>query len=844
MLRTPPCRRAAACLGSLILIALTPVLPHRGSAFAEGASREEDQLQVFRDEVLPILQQNCLKCHSGDEPEGGLKLTSRQAILAGGESGPALNSDDLAASLLIEAINYESFEMPPTGKLPPTSIDILTAWVKQGAPMPAGEIEVDSQDHGPPQVNEQTRNHWSFRPLQRPDVPVPADPQWGGNPIDAFVLARLESAGLSPSPPADRRTLIRRVHYDLLGLPPAPSDVEAFAADDSPHAYERLIETLLKSPRYGEQWARYWLDVVRYAESNSYERDNPKPFVWRYRDYVIDAFNKDKPYDQFIREQLAGDELHNASPETIIATGFYRLGLWDDEPVDAELAFYDGLDDIAATTAQAFLGLTMNCARCHDHKLDPISQHDYYSFISFFRNIRHYGVRADETVFAASVRDVSTAEQRTAFEEERRNYEQRVADLRAQLDAVEDDIRPHLQGGEKDDFQDDSVRLGIIGKYIGQHISQNEFDEYARQRKAWTDLRNAPPRSAHQALCITEHGRDCPPTFLLARGSPAAKGDEVFPAFPAVLSAPAPEIIPPESNESCGRRLALANWIASPHNPLAARVMVNRIWQWHFGRGLVRSPNNFGLQGDAPTHPQLLDWLAAEFIDRGWSIKQMHRLILTSNTYRMSSAGSPAGLDLDPQNNLFWRFDMRRLRAEEIRDSILAVNGSLNIDKMYGPSIYEVIPPEVLAGQSRPGAGWGTSSPEDRRRRSIYIHVKRSLAVPLLAAFDAADTDFTCPVRFATTQPTQALSMLNSEFVGNEAVVFADFVRETAGDVPADQVTFILARVTQRPPEEHEVSRGVRLMASLQTDHDLSHAAALRYFCVLALNLNEFLYLD
>ena len=826
---------------------LTAVLPIIGvscCALAADDRTESDRLQAFHEEVLPILQKNCLKCHSGEEPKGGLELTSRNAILTGGDSGPAVDADDPEASLLIEAINYESFEMPPTGKLPAESIAILTAWVKQGAPMPDGEIDVEVEHAGPPQVNEQTRNHWSFRALERPDVPTVSHAEWIANPIDAFVLSRLESAGLTPAPPADRRTLMRRVHYDLLGLPPTPEGVAAFAADDSPDAYEQLIERLLDSPHYGEHWARYWLDIVRYAESNSYERDNPKPFVWRYRDYVIDAFNNDKPYDRFIREQLAGDELPDATAETIIATGYYRLGLWDDEPVDAELAFYDGLDDIAATTAQAFLGLTMNCARCHDHKLDPISQHDYYSFISFFRNIRHYGVRADETVFAASVRDISTPEQRAAFDAERIAHEQRVAELRTELDAVENEIRPHLAGGEKDDFQDDAVRLRIIEKQIGRHITQDAFDEYARRRKEWTDLRNFPPQSAHQALCIKEHGAECPPTFLLARGSPKAKGEEVLPAFPVVLSPPEPHIAVPEDGESCGRRLALANWIADPANPLTARVMANRIWQWHFGRGIVRSPNNLGLQGDAPTHPQLLDWLASEFIARGWSIKEMHRLILTSNTYRMSSPGQSAGLEQDPQNDLFWRFDMRRLRAEEIRDSILAVNGSLNLDKMHGPSIYEVIPAEVLAGQSRPGHGWGESSPADRRRRSIYIHVKRSLAVPLLAAFDAADTDFTCPVRFATTQPTQALTLLNSEFVGSEARVFAEFVRENAGDERRDQVALLLGRVTQRPPNENEITRGVELMELLETDHGLSRADALRYYCVLALNLNEFVYLD
>ena len=831
------------------------------------AAKAADGVAYFTDEVQPLLVKNCFKCHSGAEAEGGLRLTSRESILSGGDSGPAIDLAAPAASLLLEAINYESYEMPPTGKLSPGSIAVITRWVELGIPMPEGELVVDVDSHaGPPEVNEETKNHWSFRPLQRPDVPADVDPNEASHPIDAFILSRLREAGLSMSPPADRRELMRRVHYDLLGLPPTPEEVEAFAADESPDAWEQLIERLLESPHYGEHWARYWLDLVRYAESNSYERDNPKPFVWRYRDYVIDAFNHDKPYDQFVREQLAGDELAEETAESIIATGYYRLGLWDDEPVDRELAFYDGLDDIAATTGQAFLGLTMNCARCHDHKLDPIPQADYYRFIAFFRNIRHYGVRGDDTVFAASVRDISSAEDQTKFETERAAHEQRLAELRTRIDEVENGIRDRLRGGERDDFQDDRSRSRIIRRHIGDLISEEDYDAYSELRREWRELRDHPPRIAAQALCIKEDGADSPPTFVLARGMPAAKTDEVQPAFPEVLSPPAAEIQVPADRESTGRRLALANWITSPQNPLTARVMANRIWQWHFGRGIVRSSNDFGLQGDAPTHPELLDWLASEFIARGWSIKEMHRLILTSRAYRMSSMAdgqglraegqelrenqeanvslSPGPLSLDPMNNLFWRFDPRRLRAEEVRDSILAVNGTLNLDKRYGPSVYEVIPPEVLAGQSMPGHTWGRSSEDDSRRRSTYIHVKRSLQVPLLAAFDAADTDFTCPVRFATTQPTQALTLLNSDFLQQQAAAFAAYVREEAGDEPRERIAFALQQVTQRPPTDAEIDRGLELTESLQSEHGLDADQSLKYFCLLALNLNEFVYLD
>lgn len=819
---------------------------HSATAADEPTTPNDEQLAFFSEKIEPLLKLRCLKCHSGDEPKGALSLISHEKLLAGGDSGPAIDTANPANSLLLTAIRYDGLEMPPTGKLPEAEIDLLTKWVEAGAPM--RDIEVTATHAGSPEVNDETRAHWSFRPLVRPPVPPVQQADWVANPIDAFVLAKLEHAGLAPSPPAEPRELIRRVHYNLLGLPPNPANVVFLTETWSQRAYARVIERGLDSPQFGEHWARYWLDLVRYGESNSYERDNPKPFVWRYRDYVIDSFNADKPFDRFIVEQLAGDELESVTPETIIATGYYRLGLWDDEPVDAELAFYDGLDDIAGTTAQAFLGLTMNCARCHEHKLDPIPHADYYRFLAFFRNIRHYGVRADPTVFDASVGPIATPEQQAEYEEQKSQFDRQLTALRQQLDGIEEGVRAQLQRGEKDDFQDQSARLEIIKKHIGEFITQAQFDEYAALHGQWVQLRDHPPAGLEQALRVKEHGPDAPPTFVLARGSPAARTTEVRPGFPEVLGFDDPQIVPPASGDSTGRRLALAQWIASPQNPLTARVLVNRIWQWHFGRGLVRSANNFGLQGDRPTHPELLDWLAAEFIDRGWSVKSLSRLILESNTYQMASHGAAndaphPGLAADPQNDLYWRFDSRRLRAEEVRDSILAVNDSLNL-KMHGPSIYEVIPQAVLAGQSVPGQNWGESSPEERRRRSIYIHVKRSLQVPLLAAFDAADTDFTCPVRFATTQPTQALTLLNSTYIGEQAEVFADYVRTRSGTNRVDQVEFALQRATQRAPTKPEIDRGVALIRSLENERGLTSDQALHYFCLLALNLNEFVTVD
>lgn len=796
----------------------------------------------FAQQVEPIFINHCYQCHGNGKAKGGLNFYTREALLKGGDNGPAVDLANLPGSLLLQAINYDGLEMPPSGKLPPRQIEIITRWVTEGAPMPE-RTDVKVVREGAPEVNDETKNHWAFRPLKRPQPPgVSSD--WVRNPIDDFVLARLNAAGLKPNPRADRRTLIRRLYYDLTGLPPTPEQVAAFVADDSPGAYEALVSSLLDSPRYGEHWARYWLDLVRYAESNSFERDNPKPFVWRYRDYVIRSLNDDKPYDRFLIEQLAGDELPDVTSDSIIATGYYRLGPWDDEPADPKLATYDELDDIITTTGQGILGLTLNCSRCHDHKLDPIPQVDYYRFLAFFQNIRRYGVRSDESVYERSVCSIASEEEQQQFEQELRAYNQRVAALRSRLDEVELSVKNQLVGGERDDFQADSVRLGIIKKYVGKFLSGKEFDEYQRIRREWTQLRDHPPQSAAQALCVKEHGPEALPTHVLLRGSPAAEGDVVEPQFPSVLSPPRPEIVPPHSQQSTGRRLALARWITSPENPLTARVMINRIWQWHFDRGIVRSSNNFGLQGDAPTHPELLDWLAAEFIQQGWSIKAMHRLILLSNTYQMSSALNPAAMQQDPQNTLLWRFEMRRLRAEELRDSILAVNHTLRVDRMYGPSIYPAIPEAVLAGQSRPGENWHVSTPEEQCRRSIYIHIKRSLQVPLLAAFDVADTDFSCPVRFATTQPTQALGMLNSEFLNEQAEVFAEDLRNNAGDNVRTQVKTALERTLQRQPSQEEIDRGLRLIQSLQDDYGQSANLALKNFCLVALNLNEFIYLD
>jgi hypothetical protein len=830
MAESSPNRCVALRFGLPALLAVLTCGPAAADAPARAFSAEETAF--FEKDVLPLLKAHCLSCHGGEKAvKGGLKLTSRADILKGGDDGPVVSLDQPETSLLVKAVNHDGdIKMPPKGKLAAGQIETLTKWVRLGVPYV--ESPGETVRHGPPRVDEQARNFWSFRPVVRPPVPETAA---GGNPIDAFIFARLKAAGLRTAPPATKTSLLRRVYYDLIGLPPTPDDVAAFLADDSVDAYDKVVDRLLNSPHYGEKWGRHWLDLVRYAETNGYEVDGPKPNVWRYRDYVIKSFNDDKPYDRFIKEQLAGDELTDAGTEGIIATGYYRLAPVDGGAPDRLQAQYDGLDDVVATTGQVFLGLTVNCARCHDHKIDPFPQKDYYRLLAFFHNISGGG-RGGQRMIGGKA---DTAAQQAELAQR----QQQIADLKASIKVFEDALVPHLTGGEVDDFKTPEYRVDIVSKHVPEHVAQQDFEYYRDRVRNLAQLERARPPSMAQALSVSENGRTAPETFVFIRGNPRAKGDKVEPGIPSVLPGQTPEIVPPESGtRTSGRRSALANWLASADNPLTARVMVNRIWQHHFGRGIVRSASDFGFRGSPPTHPELLDWLASEFVAKGWSMKALHRLIVTSNAYRMSSQSDAAAQAKDPENDLFWRFDLRRLTAEEVRDSLLAVSGNINLTKMGGPSVYPKISAEVHAGQSRPGSGWGRSPPEDQARRGVYVHVKRSLILPIHNAFDAADPDSSCPVRFTTTVPTQALAMINSEFLNEQANVFAETVRAQAGDDAAAQVRLALRRAVQREPTEPEVRRGVEFLTRMKERHGATPAEALRRFCLLALNLNEFVY--
>lgn len=833
--RTNPAR-----IRHILYLLLFCILCPAVSVFGQETSAQEAGPDLAA-RAMTILRENCLNCHGAGKTKGGLALTSRETMLEGGDSGPSIDLASPGESLILSAVNYEDLEMPPTGKLPDADIQTLTEWVKAGAEWSGETIEAEhAPAHAPPTVNEETKKWWAWQPVRRPEVPEFEDEEQ--HPVDAFLRRAREQQGLAANGPADRRILVRRAFYDLIGLPPTREQVEAFVNDQRPDAWKRLIDELLASPHYGEKWGRHWLDLVRYAESNSYERDGTKPFVWRYRDYVIKAFNDDKPYDQFLTEQLAGDELEQVTPEGIIATGYYRLGIWDDEPADPEQAWYDDMDDVLATTSQTMLGLTINCARCHDHKIDPVPQADYYRLLAFFRNIRRYGVRAHETVVDASLRSIASPEAQEKFDNERRQWRDQIEANRKALDAIEEVVKKDFIPVEHEEFRDEGKRVDLVRKRVGKVITQEQADEYARLMQEMRTLRDNPPKSQEMALCVKETGAQPAATHLLIRGNAQAPADEVQPGFPAVLGIPDPVITAAPGGQSTGRRLALAQWITSRENPLTARVMVNRIWQYHFGRGIVRSASDYGFQGIPPTHPELLDWLAAEFVDGDWHIKRMHKLIMTSKAWQMSSADNAACSAKDPLNDYFWRFELRRLTAEEVRDSLLFASGQLKQEKMFGPSIYPVQPQEVLDGQSIPGDNWHTSSGDELNRRSIYIHVKRSLPVPILANFDIADPDSPCPARFNTVQPTQALGMINSDFLKLQAAAFARSVREAAPDDLAKQVAEALRRVLQREPEETEISRGVDFVNAASSEGSETDRLAL--FCLIALNLNEFLYLD
>ncbi|MCA9271153.1 MAG: DUF1549 domain-containing protein, partial [Planctomycetales bacterium] len=563
-------------LGLFVLLAA--LLPSACSAVAraDDAADEPAQQEFFQKEVLPILSAKCFRCHGGEEKlKGALRLTTRQGVLEGGDSGAAVDLDDPAGSLLLSAVNYVDFEMPPTGKLPPAQIEVLTRWVKMGLPYPDGLVKIEPHK-AKPNADIDPKEFWSFQPVARREPPTVKQADWVKTPVDAFVLSKLEAAGLRPNPPASPEAMVRRVFYDLIGLPPTPREASYWAERlaDPQHpevgvtdaGLESLVDHLLARPQYGEKWGRHWLDLVRYAETNSYERDDAKPEVWRYRDYVVKSFNEDKPYDQFVREQIAGDELASPTPDSVVATGIFRLGRWDDEPVDAEQAWYDDMDDVLLTTSQVFFGLTMNCGRCHDHKIDPITQEDYYRFLAFFSNVERYGgPNRGRDVNRWSLMDLGAGKWRSEHEEAHAARRKELEEVEREIAKWEESVRSVLSPVEKEDFQYDSNRLPVLQSHVPRDFTQQQLDDYAALRRRRDALAANTSEALGRALCVKEAGRNPRAMHVLARGNPSAPGKEVQPGFPRVLGFDDPQIAPAaDGAESTGRRLALADWLVDP----------------------------------------------------------------------------------------------------------------------------------------------------------------------------------------------------------------------------------------------------------------------------------------
>jgi hypothetical protein len=630
------------------------------------------------------------------------------------------------------------------------------------------------------------RRHWAFQPRSRPEVPRfanAADRAWAANPIDAFVLARLRKEGLTPAPPADRATLIRRAWFGLTGLPPSPEEVAAFVRDESKDAWARLVDRLLDSPHYGERWGQHWLDVVRFAETDGFEYDAHRPDAWRYRDYVIRSLNADKPYDRFVAEQLAGDEIDPADQELRVASGLQRLGPLRKNAGNQEVASSrnEVLTEMTNVVGSALLGVTLGCARCHDHKFDPIRHKDYYRMQAYFA--------------AAHDADIplATAEEQAAWKARTQEVEKEVKKLKAAMN--------RLEGAEREAME--------------KKIQEAEL-RMPEPLPALFSVANDPARAS--------------PIHVLARGEYHHKGERVGMRPLGVLL---PDGAPELPSDTRAPRTELANWVTHPENPLTARVMANRIWHYHFGRGIVATPNDFGRMGARPTHPELLDYLANQLVSGGWRLKTLHRLILTSNTYRQSSRHpSPATAQRkDPENKLLWRFSRRRLEAEEIRDAMLAVAGKLN-RKLGGPGIMIPVAPELVSALYKPSQWAVAADPEEHHRRTVYLIAKRNLRLPFLEVFDAPDLQLSCARRESSTHAPQALELLNGDFSNAMAQALARRLDSAGG--PARQVDLAYRLAAGRSPSRKESELALRFLKE----------QPLKEFALAVLNLNAFLYVE
>jgi hypothetical protein len=683
------------------------------------------------------------------------------------------------------------------------------------------------------------KDHWAWKRPVRSPLPAVKGSAWPRNPIDYFILAKLEAAGLRASPPADREQLLRRVSLDLIGLPPTPGEIAAFVHDPAPNAYEKVVDRLLASPHYGERWGRHWLDLARFAESNGYEHDEVRPDAWRYRDYVISSFNADKPYDRFVREQLAGDELYPDEPDALTATGFNLLGPDMTDTSDQAQRRQDTLNDMTDTAGLAFLGLTIACARCHDHKFEPIPQTDYYRLQAFFapavfrRDLpvvdkeRRLAYEAALRDFQALVRPLQEEIARLEEPYRRKIYDAKLAKLSEDVQAAH--RTPERQRTpQQQEWVDKTNRFLVISPAeVTRTLTEDDRAKRDRLQEQIKGFESRKPAQLPMAMGLRDNER-LPKTFLLERGELANRGEEMQPGYPIILLAgnkPAAARIE-KSAQGTGRRTALAEWMASKDNPLTARVLVNRLWQHHFGRGIVATASDFGVRGTAPTHPELLDWLAVDLVENGWSLKHLHRLMVLSATYQQASKSTQHST-VDPYNRLLWRMNRMRLEGEVIRDNLLAVGGRLN-PRMGGPGVFPPLPPEVMRGFK----SWPTSAdPRDHVRRSVYVFARRNLRFPFLDVFDEPDSNLSCPKRERSTTAPQALALLNDADVIEAARALAERVTKEAAGTDA-QIARAYCLALSRQPTATER----RLAAEFLERSPLSE------LCRALFNLNEFVY--
>jgi hypothetical protein len=845
----------------------------------------------FDSQVKPIFETRCVKCHGPKLQMGKLDMRTRAAALKGGDHGPAFVEKNPELSRLYRHVSgLEKPLMPMDGKLSAAEVAILKSWIEQGAPWEGElkEIQAAKKEPGPEErrISPEARNFWSFQPPLKTAPPVIGEK----HPVDAFLFSQLNKFGLKRAPEADRGMLVRRAYLDLTGLPPTPAEVNEFVRDTSPDAWEKLIDRLLASPRYGERWGRHWLDVARYADSNGYEHDRDRPNAWRYRDYVIQSFNDDTPYDQFLIEQFAGDEMEPTTDRSLIATAFLRnYAKVDFREKDNPQYRFDYLDDMIATIGRGTLGLTVQCAKCHDHKFDPIPQRDYYALqasIWGYVEVNHPLVPKEEAdAYNAKVKAIDDAAKplrdeikeleepyrQTILEKKYRKWPQNIQDavftpedkrtpgqvlLANQIirttNVTSAEIDAALKPAELERKKALSAQIALIEKDrpkpipVAMGITDGDYrftpDSHGDEPAPGKGIK----RDAIEGSFLNDGSKPyvAPPSWFLLAGDMYSRGAEMQPGFVQVASTGnEPTALPPSHHRTSGRRMALAKWLGSRENPLTPRVMANRIWHHHMGRGIVTSLDNFGKTGDRPTHPELLDWLAVEFVEpsylaageaqpRPWSFKHMHRVIMTSKAYRMSAGFADQTNTLkDPDNLQWWRYRATRLEAETLRDAILAVSGSLN-HKMFGPAVFPPLPQSTLASMKY-GIWNEQADGPDVWRRSVYVYRKRGLPFPFFEVFDLPDQNLTCGRRNVSTVATQALTLMNNEFVNTHAAHLADRIASEAGADRARQVETAYQITLSRLPSTEERAAAVAFLEQNKLS-DFAH---------VLLNLNEFVYL-